>query len=94
MSYYLNAELLRRGYDDRWKGTRYIRAGVEYTLGRPAAKGVYMTKELYPALAKAANVNAGQVERAMRYAVHKAEPGRTVGGVVHEIAAAVRAYAD
>lgn len=91
---FLNAELQKRGYDDRWAGTRYLREAVRVTLTYPAARGVRVTKELYPAVAKAAAVNAGQVERSIRYAVHKAEPGRTVSGVVHEIAAVVRGYED
>ena len=90
----LNEELSKRGYDDKWRGTRYIRAAVGLALAQPAARGISMTKEAYPAIARDAGVSKWAVERGMRFAIAKAEPGRTNAGVVHEIAAVVRAYED
>lgn len=90
----LNDELIKRGYDDKYRGTRYIRAAVGLALAQPAARGISMTKEAYPTIAKVAGVSPAAVERGIRFAVAKAEPGRTNAGVVHEIAAVVRAYED
>lgn len=90
----LNEELSKRGYDDKYRGTRYIRAAVGLALAQPAARGISMTKEVYPVIAKAAEVSAASVERGMRFVIAKAEPGRTNAGVVHEIAAVVRDYED
>lgn len=50
-------------------GTEMIRRAVERI---DAERGISMTKELYPALAKAAGINAGQVERNIRSAISNA----------------------
>lgn len=82
-----------KGLEEQWTGTRLMREAVAYVVERPGLEQVYMTKELYPYLAKLAGRTPESVERAMRYAVHNACPGQTVGEVVYELAAKVRYYA-
>lgn len=89
---FLTEELEKRGYNEAWSGTQSIRQAIDYCL--TAERTPAMTKELYPALAKAAGKSPAAVERSMRYAVSRAEPGRTVGAVVHGFTALCKAYDD
>ena len=59
--------LLELGHDDFNRGTAYLREAV--TLYRP---GMALTKELYPALAKAHRTTPGAIERSMRHSIEKA----------------------
>ena len=59
--------LLELGHDDFNRGTSYIRLAVE--MYEP---GMAMTKELYPALAKAVGSTGARVERCMRHSIEKA----------------------
>lgn len=59
--------LLELGHDDFNRGTAYLRNAVR--LYEP---GMALTKELYPALAKAANTTPARVERCMRHSIEKA----------------------
>lgn len=59
--------LLELGHDDFSRGTAYVRRAVR--MFRP---GMALTKELYPALAKAAQTTPSRVERCMRYSIEKA----------------------
>ena len=55
------------GHDDFVQGTGYLRqAALLY------APGMALTKELYPALAKANNTTPQRVERSMRHSIEKA----------------------
>lgn len=69
----INAQKLDRimidlGHRENILGTGYIREGVElYNRGFTR-----MTKEVYPALAKAANSTPSRVERAMRHSITSA----------------------
>lgn len=90
---FLNQELRKRGYQDNWGGTGYVRAAVRMVATEPVRK-VPITKEVYPGLARAAGCSIAAIERMMRYAVHKAEPGKTVSQAVNEMAVIVRTYAD
>lgn len=90
----INQELKKRGYNMALTGTRYMKGAVEMIARRPEMERTYMTKELYPTLAAAANVDWRSVERAMRYAVTDARPGRAVAQELYEMAAVVRAYED
>lgn len=63
----LEAVMLELGHDDLNRGTEYLREAVE--LYRP---GVLLTRELYPALAKAHDSTPGGVERCMRHSIEKA----------------------
>ena len=60
--------LLELGHDDFNRGTSYIREGVKhYDAGLRL-----MTKELYPAIAKAHQSTPTRVERIMRHSIEKA----------------------
>ncbi len=63
----LDEILLDLGHDDRNLGGEYIRTAVQ--LYRP---GMGLTKELYPAIAKAHDSTPQRVERAMRHSIEKA----------------------
>jgi len=91
---FLDREIIKRGYKTNLSGTRYVREAVRIILDRPGPQRIQMTKELYPTIAKAANVDWRCVERSMRFAVKEAQPGRTVSQEVHDLAAVVRAYED
>ena len=55
------------GHDDFTRGTGYLRqAALIY------APGMALTKELYPALAKANDTTPERVERCMRHSIEKA----------------------
>lgn len=69
----INAEkldnlLLELGHDDYNLGTGYIREGVK----RFEAGQRRMTKEVYPAIAKAHGTTPAAVERMMRHSIEKA----------------------
>lgn len=59
--------LLELGHDDFNRGTAYLRRAA--TIYEP---GMAMTKELYPAIAKAADSTTARVERCMRHSIEKA----------------------
>lgn len=59
--------LLDLGYPEHLTGTQMVREAVRYY--RP---GMSVTKELYPALAAAANSTPGRIERAIRHATASA----------------------
>lgn len=60
--------MLELGHPENLIGTGYIREGVElYNAGMTR-----MTKELYPAIAKAAGTTASRAERAMRHSISAA----------------------
>ena len=63
----LERMLLELGHPENLLGTEYLRLGAE--LYRP---GISMTKELYPAIAKAAHSLPGRVERNMRHSIFTA----------------------
>lgn len=64
----LDSAMLELGHTENLKGTGYIREGVE----RFHNGCVRMTKELYPAIAKAAGSTATRVERCMRHSIESA----------------------
>lgn len=64
----LDNVLLELGHDDFNRGTAYIRAGVKLYEGGKRM----MTKELYPAIAKAHGTSGSRVERLIRHSVEKA----------------------
>lgn len=63
----LDEILLELGHDDFNRGTAYIREAARYYQ-----PGMAMTKELYPALAKAHDTSPARVERCMRHSIEKA----------------------
>lgn len=62
----LDNVLLELGHDDYNSGTAQIRAAVRMYEGQR------LTKELYPALAKACGSTASRIERNMRHSIEKA----------------------
>ena len=91
----LDEEIRKRGYSLGHLGTRYMKAAVGMIAARPEVERIYRTKEVYPAIARAAGAVSWQsVERAMRYAVKAARPGQTVAAEMYEMAAVVRAHED
>lgn len=94
MRFILENELKKRGLRNNLTGTEYIRQGVLYLLSRPAQPCPRMMDEIYPAIAKAAQTNRGNVEHCARYALRSAGCDGTVGGVIKDIAATCRAYED
>lgn len=66
--------LLELGHDDFNRGTAYLREGVK--LFRP---GQTLTKELYPAIAKAHGSTGARVERCIRHSIDKAWARGDVG---------------
>ncbi len=63
----LDEVMLELGHTDNIKGTGYIRIGAALY-----ERDMMMTKELYPAIAKAANTTPSRVERAMRHSITSA----------------------
>ena len=60
----LDGIMLELGHAENIKGTEYIRIGCALY-----ERGMSMTKDLYPAIAKAANTTPSRVERAMRNSI-------------------------
>lgn len=60
----LDKVMLELGHRDSVMGTEYIRIGAALY-----ERGMAMVKELYPAIAKAANSTPSRVERAMRHSI-------------------------
>lgn len=58
--------LLELGHDDFNQGTKQLRIAVRLYEGQP------LTKELYPAIAKATNSTPARVERCIRHSIEKA----------------------
>lgn len=58
--------LLELGHDDFNRGTAYLRSAVRMYEGQP------LTKELYPAIAKAHGSTGARVERCIRHSIEKA----------------------
>lgn len=63
----LDEVMLELGHRDSVKGTEYLRIGAALY-----ERDMSMTKELYPAIAKAANTTPSRVERAMRHSITSA----------------------
>lgn len=63
----LDEVMLELGHTENIKGTEYIRIGCALY-----ERDMAMTKELYPAIAKAANTTPSRVERAMRHSITSA----------------------
>lgn len=63
----LDGIMLELGHAENIKGTEYIRIGCALY-----ERDMAMTKELYPAIAKAANTTSSRVERAMRHSIASA----------------------
>lgn len=63
----LDEMMLELGHTENIKGTEYIRIAVALYK-----RDMSMTKELYPAIAKAANSTPSRVERAMRHSITSA----------------------
>lgn len=57
------------GFAERHAGTACIRQAAAYAAAQPGAK---LTKEIYPAIARAAGTTPQAVERNMRHAVQSA----------------------
>lgn len=57
------------GFAERHAGTQLVRAAVNYAERQPGAR---MTKEIYPALARVADVSPEAVEKSIRHAVQSA----------------------
>lgn len=64
----LDDVLLELGHDDFNRGTAYIREGVKHF----EAGHRMMTKEVYPAIAKAHGSSSARIERMMRHSIEKA----------------------
>lgn len=62
-----DAKMIQLGFRDITSGTAMLRRAVE--LYQP---GMYMTKELYPAIAKEIGSTPSRVERCMRHAIETA----------------------
>jgi two-component system response regulator (stage 0 sporulation protein A) len=63
----LDEIMLELGHRDNVKGTEYLRIGAALYDREKA-----MVKELYPAIAKAANTTPSRAERAMRHSIASA----------------------
>ena len=63
----LDGVLLELGHRDNIMGTEYLRVGAGLY-----ERSMSMTKELYPAIAKAAGTTPIRVERAMRHSIETA----------------------
>lgn len=61
----------RCGFPARLVGTRYLAQAAKMQAG--ASRPLMVTKEIYPAIAKANETNAGAVERGIRCAVLEAQ---------------------
>lgn len=60
--------MLKLGHPENLRGTEYIRQGIEM---RDAGRA-QLTKDIYPAIAKAAGTTASRVERCMRHSIEVA----------------------
>ena len=65
----LTKRMTALGFAERHSGTAYIRQAVALAEERPSAR---LTKEIYPAIARAAGITPQAVERSMRHAVRSA----------------------
>jgi len=63
----LDEIMLELGHTENLKGTEYIRIGAALY-----ERDISMTKELYPAIAKAASTTPSRVERAIRHSITSA----------------------
>lgn len=63
----LDEVMLELGHRENVLGTGYIRLGAALY-----ERGMAITKDLYPAIAKAANTTPSRVERAMRHSITSA----------------------
>ena len=79
-------ELVRRGYSYRYAGTAYLELAAQAAASSLSGPRAMMTKEVYPAIARAANTSPAAVERAIRSVVHRYEPGLTAGDVIYDVA--------
>ena len=70
------------GYPEALKGTHYIRSGVAMV---DAQRSAMMTKEIYPAIARAAGDTPVRVERAMRAATAAAMRSPAWGAAWREL---------
>ena len=59
--------MTRLGFFERHNGTECLREGINRYR-----RGIYFTKELYPAIAAAVESTPGRVERNMRHAIEAA----------------------
>ena len=94
MNEFVRMELMRRGYSYRYHGTGYIEKAANAVIHAWGGHRPMLTKEVYPTIAKACNTSDMAVEKAIRDAVRRVEPGRKPGAVIFEIAAVGKAYAD
>ena len=85
-------ELRRRGYSGKMSGTWHLIDAVQ--MCRQSGRMMYTTKELYPALAKAAGTNPAVIERRIRYTIGQAEPGRTNTEVIRELSYGYASHED
>lgn len=77
--------LIEAGYNPRLRGTEFIAQAVE-RVGQSPGDYVFVTKSLYPALARDNATTWTNVERCMRYAAKKAGASYPVGQLVFEYA--------
>lgn len=64
----LRDQIMRElGHQERLLGTEYIRTGLDIYH-----RGIGITKELYPAIARAHNTTPSRVERAIRHSISAA----------------------
>lgn len=68
---YLDGLLKKLGVSQHIQGYRCIEEGVKLLIQQPAM-GCALTKQLYPAIAKACGMRPYAVERAIRYAIETA----------------------
>lgn len=94
MNQFVRMELIKRGYSFRYHGTGYIEKAANVVIDGWGGPRPMLTKEVYPTIAKACGTTDIAVEKAVRDAVRRTEPGRKAGAVIFEIAAVGKAYAD
>lgn len=82
---WIEKELDVRGFNPRLRGTSYMAAAVERVC-ESRERYLYLTKTLYPDIAKKGDTSWKNVERCMRYAVRASGCSEPVGRVVYEVA--------
>lgn len=67
------------GFREGNKGTRYLRAAVNYILAKPPGEYPLLVAEVYPAVGEEFGVRGGAVEKGIRHAIARSDSDEFYG---------------